>query len=42
MSGFQRDSAITLKKTEMTALDYAHAAHKQLAAGNEREVAKLL
>ena len=29
-------------KTEMTALGYTHAAHKQLAAGNERKAAGLL
>ena len=33
---------MTSQKTEMTALDYTHAAHKQLAAGNEREAAGLL
>ena len=29
-------------KAEMTALGYTHAAHKQLAAGNERKAAGLL
>ena len=33
---------MTSQKTDMTALDYTHAAHKQLAAGNEREAAGLL
>ena len=33
---------MTSQTTEMTALDYTHAAHKQLAAGNEREAAGLL
>ena len=36
---------MTSTKTEaaaMTALDYTHAAHKQLASGNEREAAGLL
>ena len=33
---------MTSQKTEMTALDYTHAAHKQLAAGNERKAAGLL
>lgn len=33
---------MTSTKTEMTALDYTHAAHKQLAAGNERKAAGLL
>lgn len=33
---------MTQTKPEMTALDYTHAAHKQLAAGNEREAAGLL
>ncbi len=33
---------MTSTTTEMTALDYTHAAHKQLAAGNEREAAGLL
>ena len=32
----------TQPATEMTALDYTHAAHKQLAHGNEREAAGLL
>ena len=42
MSGFQGDSAMTSQTTEMTALDYTHAAHQQLAAGNERKAAGLL
>ena len=33
---------MTTTKTEMTALDYTHAAHKQLAHGNERKAAGLL
>ena len=33
---------MTSQTTEMTALDYTHAAHKQLAAGNERKAAGLL
>ena len=33
---------MTQTKPEMTALDYTHAAHKQLAAGNERKAAGLL
>ena len=33
---------MTSTTTEKTALDYTHAAHKQLAAGNEREAAGLL
>lgn len=33
---------MTTTKTEMTALDYTHAAHKELAHGNEREAAGLL
>ena len=33
---------MTSQTIEMTALDYTHAAHKQLAAGNEREAAGLL
>ena len=33
---------MTSQTTDMTALDYTHAAHKQLAAGNEREAAGLL
>ena len=32
----------TTETAEMTALDYAHAAHKQLAHGNERKAAGLL
>lgn len=32
----------TQTKPKMTALDYTHAAHKQLAAGNERKAAGLL
>lgn len=32
----------TTDTTKMTALDYTHAAHKQLAHGNEREAAGLL
>ena len=31
-----------IETTTMTALDYTHAAHKQLAHGNEREAAGLL
>ena len=33
---------MTQTKPDMTALDYTHAAHKQLAAGNERKAAGLL
>ena len=33
---------MTRTKPEMTALEYTHAAHKQLAAGNERKAAGLL
>ena len=33
---------MTQTNTGMTALDYTHAAHKQLAAGNERKAACLL
>lgn len=33
---------MTSTATEMTALDYTQAAHKQLAAGNERKAAGLL
>ena len=33
---------MTSQTTDMTALDYTHAAHKQLAAGNERKAAGLL
>ena len=32
----------TTDTTKMSALDYTHAAHKQLAHGNEREAAGLL
>ena len=33
---------MTSQKTDMTPLDCTHAAHKKLAAGNEREAAGLL
>ena len=38
----QGDRAMAQTKPKMTALDYTHAAHQQLAAGNEREAAGLL